>query len=175
MGGFDEKKETFQEFLKELAHLYFLKVYNQMEDYGLHPGQVAVMKELEKREGRSQRELADLLHIKPPTVAVSIKRMEKSGFVERKQDEKDQRITRIYLTEYGKQVNKEISELLQKNEADLFIGFEEGEKYLFRRFLKQMIQNLHETMPQNVKEPGMHFHELCEKEKNKKDRGEHQC
>ena len=136
-----------------------------MESYGLHPGQVAVMKALDRKEGMSQRELADILHIKPPTVAVSIKRMEKNGFIERKPDEKDQRITRIYLTQYGKKINQEIVELLQKNEEELFLGFEEGEKYLFKRFFKQMIENLRMSMPKDAKEPDVHFHGMYEKEK----------
>lgn len=157
--------DSVQGYLKELVHLYFVKIYNQMESYGLHPGQVAVMKALDRKEGMSQRELADILHIKPPTVAVSIKRMEKNGFIERKPDEKDQRITRIYLTQYGKKINQEIVELLQKNEEELFQGFEEGEKYLFKRFFKQMIENLRMSMPKDVKEPDVHFHGMYEKEK----------
>lgn len=157
--------DSVQGYLKELVHLYFVKIYNQMESYGLHPGQVAVMKALDRKEGISQRELADILHIKPPTVAVSIKRMEKNGFIERKPDEKDQRITRIYLTQYGKKINQEIVELLQKNEEELFQGFEEGEKYLFKRFFKQMIENLRMSMPKDVKEPDVHFHGMYEKEK----------
>lgn len=157
--------DSVQGYLKELVHLYFVKIYNQMESYGLHPGQVAVMKALDRKEGMSQRELADILHIKPPTVAVSIKRMEKNGFIERKSDEKDQRITRIYLTQYGKKINQEIVELLQKNEEELFQGFEEGEKYLFKRFFKQMIENLRMSMPKDAKEPDVHFHGMYEKEK----------
>ncbi len=157
--------DSVQGYLKELVHLYFVKIYNQMESYGLHPGQVAVMKALDRKEGISQRELADILHIKPPTVAVSIKRMEKNGFIERKPDEKDQRITRIYLTQYGKKINQEIVELLQKNEEELFQGFEEGEKYLFKRFFKQMIENLRMSMPKDAKEPDVHFHGMYEKEK----------
>ncbi|MBO8464337.1 MAG: MarR family transcriptional regulator [Firmicutes bacterium] len=157
--------DSVQGYLKELVHLYFVKIYNQMESYGLHPGQVAVMKALDRKEGMSQRELADILHIKPPTVAVSIKRMEKNGFIERKPDEKDQRITRIYLTQYGKKINQEIVELLQKNEEELFQGFEEGEKYLFKRFFKQMIENLRMSMPKDAKEPDVHFHGMYEKEK----------
>ena len=157
--------DSVQGYLKELVHLYFVKIYNQMESYGLHPGQVAVMKALDRKEGISQRELADILHIKPPTVAVSIKRMEKNGFIERKPDEKDQRITRIYLTQYGKKINQEIVELLQKNEEELFQGFEEGEKYLFKRFFKQMIENLRMSMPKDAKEPDVHFHKKKKKEK----------
>lgn len=137
--------------------MYFLKIYNQLEEYELHPGQVAVMKALDKKEGMSQRELADWLHIKPPTVAVSIKRMEKKGFLERKPDSQDQRIMRIYLTPHGKEINKELQELLKRNEEELLNGFEEGEIYLLQRFFKQMVDNVKHTLPQKIKESDIPF------------------
>lgn len=159
------KEKTLQGLLMELVHNYFLKAYNQMEKYALHPGQAAVIKEVGKNEGMSQRELADALHIKPPTVAVSIKRMEKGGFLERKADEKDQRVTRIYLTDYGREIYDELTKLFKENEKALFQGFEEGEIYLFKRFCKQIIQNIHDTMPENAKQPEMPFGELCRRER----------
>lgn len=148
----EQQEKNIQNLLLELAHIYFLKVYNQLEEFGLHPGQVPVMKAIYHREGMSQRELADWLHIKPPTVAVSIKRMEKNGLVERRPDEKDQRVTRIYLTDYGREINGKIKHVLEENETALIAGFEEGEIYLFRRFFKQMIQNVRNTMPEKEKE-----------------------
>lgn len=148
----EREEKTAQGLLIELVRVHFLKIYNQMEKYGIHPGQVALMKELRKNEGMSQRELADALHIKPPTVAVSLKRMEKNGFLERKSDEKDQRVIRIYLTELGKKVSDEILALLKENEKVLFETFEEGEIYLFKRFLRQMIKNIQNTLPNNTKE-----------------------
>ena len=164
MDIFDEQSGTIQSLMKEFAHLYFLRGYNQMDSMGLHPGQVPLLKALYEKEGMSQRELADMLHIKPPTVAVSIKRMEKNGFIERRQDEKDQRITRIYLTEHGKKVNGEIIELLKENEEIIFQGFEEAERYLFKRFFRQMIKNLQMVIPKDVKNPNMHFHGMCTEE-----------
>ncbi len=42
------------------------------------------------------KELADKRKVKASTTTVMIKRMEKAGLVERKQDEKDQRVSRIF-------------------------------------------------------------------------------
>lgn len=156
-----DKDKTIQDLLMIFIRLYFVKIYNQADAYGLHPGQVAVMKELSKKEGMSQKELADALHIKPPTVAVSVKRMEKSGFIKRQQDEFDQRMSRLYLTENGKNICDEMVKIIDGNENVLFDGFEEGEAYLFKRFLKQMIDNLANSMPEDMKE--VDFHEMDKK------------
>lgn len=156
-----DKDKTIQDLLMIFIRLYFVKIYNQADAYGLHPGQVAVMKELSKKEGMSQKELADALHIKPPTVAVSVKRMEKSGFIKRQQDEFDQRMSRLYLTENGKNICDEMLKIVDDNEKILFAGFEEGEVYLFKRFLKQMIDNLANSLPDDMKE--VDFHEMDKK------------
>ena len=98
--------------------------------------------------------------------------MEKNGFVERRPDEKDQRITRIYLTDYGKEINEKLKKVLEENEKALIAGFEEGEIYLFRRFFKQMIENIRNTMPENVKEKTVFWEGDSKMVKEKNRRGE---
>ena len=44
--------------------------------------------------------------IKPATVNVMIKRMEKSGFLRKEQDVQDLRISRIFITDKGKRFSK---------------------------------------------------------------------
>ena len=92
---------------------------------------------LQKKEGMSQREICDEMKIKPPTVAVSIKRMEKAGLIERKPDEKDQRVVRIYVTEKGKSLSKQIEKVVKESEAKVVEGFSEVEICLMKRFLKE--------------------------------------
>lgn len=79
------------------------KCFGQMQELGIYPGQIPVLGLVAKKDGLSQRELAKILNIKPPTVNVSVQRLEKAGFLYKKPDEKDQRVTRIYLTEKGKE------------------------------------------------------------------------
>ena len=64
----------------------------------------------------SQREIAEHLRIKPPTVNVTVQRLEKAGFLFRKADEKDQRVSRIYLTEKGKQAKERGMKRVEENE-----------------------------------------------------------
>ena len=53
-------------------------------------------------------------------MTVMIKRMEKTNFIERKQDDKDQRISRIYITEKGKNICEQLIEIHQGMEAECF-------------------------------------------------------
>ena len=82
-------------------------------------------------------------------MAVSIKRLEKSGIIERRADEKDQRLSRIYLTEEGKAVTRRVKDCIKEKEEAVFRGFSESELCLLRRFFLQMIQNLEDDGNEN--------------------------
>ena len=98
--------------------------------------------QLSRKEGMSQKEISENLHISAPTVAVSMKRLEKSGLIERKSDEQDQRRIRIYLTERGRELIEKAQRQVEKSEKIIFKGFSESERCLMKRFFDQMIANL---------------------------------
>ena len=118
------------------------KCFGQMQELGIYPGQIPVLGLVAKKDGLSQRELAKILNIKPPTVNVSVQRLEKAGFLYKKPDEKDQRVTRIYLTEKGKETKAKALERIHKNEAVMLEGFSEAEQCLLRRSLEQILANI---------------------------------
>ncbi len=66
-----------------------------------HPGQAGCLLALSQHDGMSPSELADALHVSRPTVTSMLQRMEAGGAIERRADEHDQRISRLYLTSRG--------------------------------------------------------------------------
>lgn len=121
---------------------FMAKCFGQMQELGIYPGQIPVLGLLAHKDGLSQREIAEKLHIKPPTVNVTVQRLEKAGFLYREADEKDQRISRIYLTEKGKQTKESGMKKVQDNEKILLDGFSEEDLCLLRRFLDQITENI---------------------------------
>ncbi|MDO8914659.1 MAG: MarR family transcriptional regulator [Coriobacteriia bacterium] len=79
-----------------------------MAGHGGHPGQAGCLWALGTREGISQRELAEMVHLAPPTVTAMLQKMEKAGLIERSDDAEDQRITRIRLTETGRALDHDL-------------------------------------------------------------------
>ena len=65
-----------------------------------------------------------------------------AGFLFRKADEKDQRVSRIYLTEKGKQAKERGMKRVEENEKILLDGFSDAELCLLRRFLEQITENI---------------------------------
>lgn len=138
----EETEDSLQSMLVKLTHLYFKRAFATLKETDIHPKQVSMLGLLSSREGQSQKEISQALRISAPTVAVSIKRLEKTGILERRADEKDQRMSRIYLTEKGKAITEEVKSCIEKSEDLIFRGFSESELCLIRRFFAQMIDNL---------------------------------
>lgn len=139
----DEKLDnTIQGLFMRATHTYFQKNFHQLNGFGLHPGQIPVLWHLFREEGLSQKEIANRVKVKPPTVNVSLQRLEKMECIYRKQDTKDQRVSRIYLTEKGRDLSKRIERVIQNNEIQMTRNFTEVEICLLGRFLKQLIENI---------------------------------
>lgn len=139
----DQTDETrIQKLILEFGKLYSSMNFRKVQDLGMHPGHLHVLRTVGSREGISQREIADQLHIKPPTVAVTVRRMEKSGLIFRKESEADLRISRIFLSEKGKRIYQETEDLICKNEKTLLRGLSQDEINCLEKCLKQMMKNM---------------------------------
>lgn len=166
MHPFKEEKgldKGMQELILDISHLYLVKCFYQLKGLGIHPRQIPILAILHGKDGCSQKEIAQQLGVKPPTVTVSIQRLEKTGLVCRKQDEKDQRLTRIYLTEKGRDAIMEGMGVMRRTEEKVFCNFSETEMCLLRRFLEQMLKNI-EAMPGPSEEGCKLMPEIYEKE-----------
>lgn len=83
------------------AHAFAQAYKPHLEPMGLTYPQYLVMLLLWEQDGRSVNELGAPLHLDSGTLTPLLKRMEKAGFITRNRDERDERITRIYLTDHG--------------------------------------------------------------------------
>ena len=116
-----EHKDSFLSMFMRIDRRFMGKCFGQMQELGIYPGQIPVLGLLAYKDGLSQREIAEHLRIKPPTVNVTVQRLEKAGFLYREADEKDQRISRIYLTEKGKQAKVSLNWM----QAVIYVEFED--------------------------------------------------
>ena len=138
----EEHRMSFLSMFMRIDRRFMGKCFGQMQELGIYPGQIPVLGLLAYKDGLSQREIAEHLRIKPPTVNVTVQRLEKAGFLFRKADEKDQRVSRIYLTEKGKQAKERGMKRVEENETILLDGFSDAELCLLRRFLEQITANI---------------------------------
>ena len=118
------------------------------------PGARLVLSLLAIGDGVTQRSLVEETHLRPPTVSVIIGKMEDEGMVERRRNPDDRRETRVYLTDYGREVDmKGIANIKATDELALN-GLDENERETLMRLLGRMRSNLVASLSEQRKEKG---------------------
>ncbi len=141
----EEERSLYHIFLG-IIRLHYYRSHFLFEKDGIYPGQPPLLFILKRCDGQSQKELAEKLKIAPATLNVMIRRMEKAGLLDRRQDEVDQRVSRVFLTEKGHEAFLRTHETVHILETECFANFTVEEKLIFRRLLMQMTDNLQETI-----------------------------
>ena len=128
----------------EVLRLHYRKNYVQFEKIGLTHGQPFLLFALNNSDGQSQKELASKLKIKAATMTAMLKRMEQDDLISRKQDDVDQRVIRVCITEKGKAACNRAKEVSKEIEKEMFKDITAEEKMILRRLFMQMKANLQE-------------------------------
>ena len=136
------KSDSIDLLLGQVCKLHYHRVHALLERLGLYRGQPHMLKILWERDGSTQTELAERLHVQPSTVTKMVQRMEKAGFVERRPDPEDQRVSRVYLTDAGRAVQETVKQVWRTMEEETLQGFTLEERELLRGFLSRMRENL---------------------------------
>ncbi len=135
--------------MNQVMHMGMSSSGRLFAEYALKPWQVMILFTLNKNMGFSQRELARKLNLTPPTITSAIQKMEKQGYIDRKPDEKDQRVMHLYVTDKSRECIDSIMGVVHHIEEVMFRGFSVEERLLFRRLLLQMKNNM-ETEKANL-------------------------
>ena len=101
------------------------------------------------REGRiaAQKELSDAMHVSPATVAVSLKSLEREGYVEKLADETDQRRKAVRLTPKGEAAIQRCVQVFEAVDQSMFEGFRPEETRQACGYLMRMLHNLRGDLP----------------------------
>lgn len=105
---------------------------------GFTRSQWLVLRRLGIQPGTSQSELADLLEVEKATAGRLIDRLESNGWVERRPDESDRRINRIYMTKHGQSVHNTIKPIAEGMMEDELSGLNISE----RKQLTELMMNV---------------------------------
>lgn len=106
------------------------------------PGARLVLSVLAVGDGINQRELVSRTHLRAPTVSVIVKKMVDEGMAELRADENDMRVKKVYLTEYGRQTDREGIRKLRAMDAIGLDGIDKCEYDVLMRLLERIRENL---------------------------------
>lgn len=132
------KKDEFEEFM----YLNGTILRNELYKIGLYIGQPVILDVISKNPGLTQKMISDLGGIKPSTINVMLTRMAKNDLVEIKKDDKNYKISRVYITEKGKKMCRQALDYKRKVQEKQFENFSDEEIKTFKSLLNRMNKNL---------------------------------
>lgn len=114
---------------------YYLHEAFQQHGLDVSKEQMIVLKKLHLEDGLNQNELAQLTWRDKSSLARLLAKMERKGYIIRKQHALDKRVNLVYLTESGREVFRNTRPIIQKA-IDIL------EKDISRSEIKRMIEIL---------------------------------
>ena len=136
------KDIQFLELDRKNHILYQSCVFHMLAGEELHPSQLPILWTLSRSGPSSQGQIACLLGVSRAAVAVSVKRMERSGLVHREKRPGDQRKNLVTLTPKGEAVARRAQELQQEILDRRLRGFTQEELVRMMEFYDRMNHNL---------------------------------
>lgn len=100
------------------------------------------MNALWEQGAMSQTEIANRLGVKPSTITVSLKSLEKAGFVTRERDIDDQRIVRVNTTKEGTALQKPVHAVWSRLEDRTLTGLSRADAKELDRLLSKVVSQL---------------------------------
>lgn len=137
---------SLYEIFNQIIRFHFDLIHSRLQKVGIYPGQPPILFTLSHNDGLSQRELAQKIHVKAATLTIMINRMQKADLLLRRQDARDQRISRVFLTDKGKKMEEKVGEILESVERECFDNLTNDELIILRRLLMQVKDNLSNSL-----------------------------
>lgn len=135
------KHETPPMLINEISRLFGAKMReheNEMQQESVR----LIIISLVHQDGVTQLDLVHRTHLSPPTVSVTLKRLEAAGYISRTVDMQDQRAVRVYLTEKGKQLNQAALKNIKAVDAILMQNISAEESEILVKLLRRMRDNI---------------------------------
>jgi len=138
----EELKRSFGFLMHDVSRLMRKSFDRRASAIGLTRSQWRVLAHLSRNEGVKQAGLAEILEIKPITLARLLDRLGANGWVERRPDPNDKRARRLFLTDKARPILIELREVALSVREEALSGFDAAEQDRLIDQLRAVKENL---------------------------------
>lgn len=129
------------------GYIRIMKLYRNIMDHrfkrtGVYRSQHRILVAISEHTNVSQKELAKQLYVSTATIAVSVKKLEKGGYITRIVNQDDNRLNKLCLTEKGKAMVRQSNEFFNGVEEQMFCGFSKDELAVMEQYMDRICENL---------------------------------
>lgn len=128
--------------LRDVHHEHMHQLRSLLQKYKLYAGQPRILFTISRLKNATQREIAREMNVSPPSLSMSIKRMQKAGLLTKTQDPDDLRSNRIELSARGHEVDIRIKEDLLAMDRHMLCDFSVEEIEQLQIMLDRMHKNI---------------------------------
>ena len=141
MDGIDPRQSP-SFYIKRVAQELTRLAEAELRPLNLGMGSLPVLTALKTGEASTQADLARLLHVEQPSMAQTLARLERDGFITRTPLSSNRRIQRIDLTPAAHEILPQSKHLLQKGNNRSLAGFSPEDVNVLLSFLRRMYANI---------------------------------
>ena len=120
------------------GQVYF---HRKLSPYGIGHGQMPVLMYIHHHEGVTQHQISDHFRLDKGSTSNLIKGLSGHGFISRKQDARDRRVYRLYITDKTKKLLPEFYDIFRGWTEILLNGFSEEDQKKAFELLNGMLDN----------------------------------
>ena len=136
-----DKKNLVWDILK-IAREHRKTVEKRICSLGIHPSQHHFLMYIAKNGACTQNNIAEAMEISAATVAVSLKKLEKGGYIEKQISRTDGRSNLIALTDKGVDVVEQSKDMFEQVDREMFASLTEEEQQQFHDYMERVVNNL---------------------------------
>ncbi len=136
-----DKKDLVWDIIK-IAREHRKTVEKRICSLGIHPSQHHFLMYIAKNGACTQNSIAEAMEVSAATVAVSLKKLEKGGYIEKRISQSDGRSNLIALTRKGEAVVEQSREMFEKVDNEMFASITEEEQQLLHNLMERIVNNL---------------------------------
>src|SRR5215475_3026082 len=103
--------DALNQAIRLLSLRHRARVAALLAPLGLHPGQEALLLELDRTGPMIQAQLSEALGCEPPSVTLMTRKLEASGHIRRETSPDDKRASVVELTDSGRELTKRVKKL----------------------------------------------------------------
>lgn len=136
---------VYRELLGRIDKIHLLRrvwLQSNKEHIGLYFGQFPILDYIRTHNGCTQSELSESLAVTPASIALSTKRLQKSGLLKKVADQSNLRRNKLYLTDDGIRAVENHLKIFSEFDRKAFKDFKEEELLIFKDYLDRVTMNI---------------------------------
>jgi DNA-binding MarR family transcriptional regulator len=144
--------KTFLAFNK-VVNSFEQSMIKDLSEEGAQPSQITCLRLLVDRDGICQRDIADAMRISRARVTAIVQALEKAGAIRRVRDQTDARLTRVFVTEVGREIDRQKGHIREARMNEIFADMDPEDRVDLCRRLDDLTERIQRILRSNGPAP----------------------